>query len=161
MRVILQVVVTSALLLIGCTEAGSKTSDAKVVVPLLKECDAHVKTVLGRIPASMEVSHSITYVDEVLPSHPNVVGYVEMRSPRGDKNRLIAIANSFRTQCYPESRSEIDVKASDAGRKLLDALELFRIAGAENRYIVDAGDRLLIYVSQGAISRDVKSQPKK
>lgn len=136
--------------------ASGNGSQAKVVVPLLKECEPYVKTFFSRIPSAMEVSHSIIRADYILDSHPAVSGYLEIRSSHESKDELLAIVNAFARGCYPISSTTISKRDSNFGQKLLETLELFKSAGASDVYVVNSDERFVIYFSERALQRKTK-----
>lgn len=133
--------------------ANGDGSQAKAVVPLLKECEPFVKTFFRRIPGAMEVSHSIVRADYILDSHPAVSGFLEIRSNRESKAELMAIANAFARGCYPISSTTISKRDSNFGPKLLETLELFKTAGVSKIYVVDSDERFLIYFNERALKQ--------
>lgn len=142
-------VVVSLAFLSACTDEGSAdgVEQEKLIIPLLEECEQYVKTYLDSIPEAIGVSYSIVKSDYELRAIPSLSGYIEIRGARYNKDQLMATANTFILACYPESRTTIDKNQDNAGKALMNALEMNRRLGANKNYIVDDEDKIHIFIN--------------
>ena len=113
-------------------------------LPLLNSCESYANKKLRELSRQSGYVFEIVKYDEVLPSHPDMVGYIELKSNHIQRNILASDIGSVIVNCYPRTVSTVN-KVGDYSGKVSDVIELNERMGIEKSYIVDVGDKIEIH----------------
>jgi hypothetical protein len=118
---------------VSCGFAGAETSYS---VPLLKECEQTAENYMSRLADRFNLSYKLVKFDQVLPSHPEIIGYIDVRSDTQDSAALEGKVNALILDCYPISKIRID-GGPDMGDELVRILEENRRLGLKSYVVPD------------------------
>lgn len=71
-----------------------------VRIPVLVDCESSTKFAIDSTPDRVKYTATYMAFDQLLLSHPNVVGFVEISSQDYDKEFLTNIANGYVSDCH-------------------------------------------------------------
>ena len=135
------------LIVIVMTLVSSCTGDpAKFTAPLMSQCEeAVVADFEKKISQNeySEISYDIEYFSDVIPSHPDFIGVVNIYFyPEPNTHYYIEpieqlhwLWNSPLHDCYPTSSTEIDLTQDITSSDILRRIYLFGIKKPKNFYI--------------------------
>lgn len=136
-----------SILLLACdNKTPNEMYKSKITIPLLKECKDFTNQYLQSINDN-RFTYLFLDIDYILPSSPNIIGFVEIKSEVLSKQELMARANTFIIDCYPESKTTISKHKNDSGEHLMKIISL---NDRMNRYsyIVNTENEIYLYINR-------------
>lgn len=136
-----------AILIAGCDSSSIEDNESfKFLV--LKECEEYVISYLSSIPEDMGLSIEYFPFDFQIPSHSEVVGYIELSSKYEGEEGLETYANAVWLDCYPTATERISRSNTDYPSEVFKSVELGEKFGDKSRYFQVDKDEVIIYFRQ-------------
>ncbi len=131
----------------GCDGSSIEDNESfKFIV--LKECEEHVISYLSSISEDMGLSVEYFPFDFQVPSHSEVVGYIELSSKYEGKEELETYANAVWLDCYPTATERISRGNPDYPSEVFRSVELGEKFGDKSRYFQVGKDEVIIHFRQ-------------
>jgi len=136
-----------AILIAGCDSSSIEDNESLKFI-VLKECEEHVISYLSSIPEDIGLSIEYFPFDFQIPSHSEVVGYIELSSKYEGKEELETYANAVWLDCYPTATKRISRDNPNYPSEVFRSVELGEKFGDRSRYFQVDKDEVIIHFRQ-------------
>lgn len=128
----------------GCgNEADVQLSEIKFLV--LQECKEQAISYLSSMPKESGLSFDYVSFNYEVPSHSEVVGYINLKSKYEKAKDLDVYVNRLWLDCYPATTSKIAMNKEGYLEEALYAIESDQRLGVKKHYIKIEGGEVIIY----------------
>lgn len=117
----------------GCNETDVQQSEIKFLV--LRECKEQALDYLSAMPKESGLSFDYVPFDYEVPSHSEVVGYINLKSKYEKAKDLDVYVNRLWLDCYPVTTSKIAMNKEGYLEEVLYAIESDQRLGVKKHYI--------------------------
>lgn len=115
-----------------------------VRIPVLVDCESSTKLAIDSTPDRVKYSATYLAFDQLLLSHPNVVGFVEIGSSDYDMEFLTNIANGYVSDCHVDMDIPFRKDAVSDVSLLLRGIEASENGAIGTVYLLNNADSIRV-----------------
>jgi hypothetical protein len=116
-----------------------------VTVPVLSDCVEEAKAKIRAAPDRAPIQRRYVEFDRLLLTHPDVVGYIELKSSEYERERLVALGNGFIAGCDIDTEATFEKSSDDEARRLFQSIRGAENQGAKVIYLVNEEDAVHLF----------------
>lgn len=139
-------------ILVGCSGsdgAGPRLISDPYRFPLIKECEQEMNGYLQKLEERFDITVSVSKFDQSIPSHPDIIGYVEISGKNQTSFSLESMANTIVLSCYPVASFKFQISDSRSD-EIWRTLQRNRTNGYKN-YILEVDGGVEVFVKNQAV----------